>query len=104
MLVSRGNMLAALLHDASEAYLIDIPSPIKQKLSNYKEIEDGLMQVISKKFGFLWPLNEEIKDADKECLEYEWEIYMLNLDDDNFGMKQSDAKNQFLKMFNNLTP
>src|SRR5665811_1025646 len=28
--------LTALLHDASEAYLLDIPRPIKNNLNNYK--------------------------------------------------------------------
>ena len=27
------------MHDASEAYLMDIPSPVKKQLVNYKEIE-----------------------------------------------------------------
>lgn len=51
--------LEALLHDASEAYLLDVPKPIKQRLSNYKEIEDNLMRLIAKKFGFQYPLSEE---------------------------------------------
>jgi 5'-nucleotidase len=33
---------AALLHDASEAYLVDIPRPVKVSLSNYKELEARL--------------------------------------------------------------
>lgn len=49
--------LAALLHDASEAYLLDIPRPIKKGLSNYKEIEDKLMTAIAAKFGFEYPLH-----------------------------------------------
>jgi len=35
--------LVGLLHDASEAYLRDIASPIKQYLANYKELEEKLM-------------------------------------------------------------
>src|SRR5690606_28894528 len=52
--VSPEFQLAALLHDASEAFLLDIPSPIKHRLTNYKEIENTLMQVIAKKFSFQW--------------------------------------------------
>ena len=41
-----GNAIAALLHDASEAYIQDIISPIKQVITGYDIIEDNLMNVI----------------------------------------------------------
>ncbi|HET8688249.1 MAG TPA: hypothetical protein VFM18_16575 [Methanosarcina sp.] len=44
--------LAFLLHDATEAYLCDIPSPIKQYLPDYKKIERGLEEAISIKYGW----------------------------------------------------
>lgn len=44
--------LAFLLHDATEAYLCDIPSPIKQYLPDYKNIERTLEEAIAIKFGF----------------------------------------------------
>lgn len=56
--------LEALLHDASEAYLSDIAGPLKPHIKGYKEIEDKLMGVIAKKFGFEWPLSYEVKQAD----------------------------------------
>src|ERR1017187_8490138 len=40
----KAHQFAALMHDASEAYLMDIPRPIKKHLTNYYEIEDGLMK------------------------------------------------------------
>lgn len=76
-LVSDEYKLAALLHDASEAYLLDIPSPIKQGLSNYKEIEDKLMTLIAKKFGFKYPLELPVKEIDKKILNLEWEQLMI---------------------------
>lgn len=69
--------LTALLHDASEAYLLDIPSPIKSRLSYYKEIEDGLMKLISTKFNCIYPLPDEVKNVDKKMLEWEWNTIML---------------------------
>jgi hypothetical protein len=69
--------LEALLHDASEAYLLDIPSPIKQGLSNYKEIEDKLMVLIAEKFGFKYPLTKAVKKIDEEMLQFEWKHLML---------------------------
>lgn len=69
--------LAALLHDASEAYLLDIPRPIKKGLSNYKEIEDKLMNAIAAKFGFEYPLHEKVKEVDEYMLQWEWSTLML---------------------------
>lgn len=76
-LVPREHKLGALLHDASEAYLLDVPKPIKNRLTNYVEIEDRLMQVIADKFGFEWPLAPEIKKADTEMLSMEWNGLVL---------------------------
>lgn len=72
-----GLKLDALLHDASEAYLMDIPKPIKGGLANYKEIEDRLMGVIASKFGFEYPLRKEVKAVDEEMLNFEWNYLML---------------------------
>lgn len=49
----------ALMHDASEAYLMDVPRPIKPELTNYYEIEARLMKVIIDKFRVTF--NDEIK-------------------------------------------
>ena len=38
--------LYALLHDASEAYLGDMPRPIKKVCPWYKEIEENIMNKI----------------------------------------------------------
>lgn len=50
--------LACLLHDAAEAYLSDIPSPVKQYLPVYKELEDHLLAVIFDKYGLNSQLTE----------------------------------------------
>lgn len=39
--------LWALMHDATEAYMIDIPTPLKATLAGYKKREDKLMQLIA---------------------------------------------------------
>ena len=43
--------LATLHHDSAEAYLPDVPAPIKPALTNFKEIESGIQTAIHKKFG-----------------------------------------------------
>jgi len=60
--------LATLMHDASEAYLVDVPRPLKPWLVGYTEIENRLMAVIAKKFGFDWPLHPGIKEIDTAIL------------------------------------
>ena len=42
--------LEALLHDAAEAYLGDVPAPVKQLLSEYMALESSMEFVISAKF------------------------------------------------------
>lgn len=76
--VGSGIRMAALLHDASEAYLIDVPRPVKDQLPNYREIEDKVMRVIADKFGFEWPLHEDVKSADEMALQKEWDCLMLS--------------------------
>ncbi len=65
--------LAALLHDAEEAYMCDIPTPIKKQLVGYEEAADTLRRMIFKKFGLFDhnTLMRDIKIADDEM--YLWE-------------------------------
>lgn len=63
--------LQGLLHDATEAYLLDVPSPVKQYLGGYYEIENKLMSVILNKFGAGFPLNALVKEADTVMLKNE---------------------------------
>lgn len=60
--------LTALLHDSSEAYLVDVPRPLKPFLPGYYEIEHRLMAVIAQRFGTVWPLPAEVKDLDLAIL------------------------------------
>lgn len=57
--------LAGLLHDASEAYLADIASPVKACLPDYKQLEDNLLNAIAKKFGV--EFDDEVKQADLDA-------------------------------------
>lgn len=91
--------LAALLHDASEAYLLDMPTPIKIGLPDYKATEYKLMEVIANKFGFEFPLNPVIKKVDAEALEIEY-VNLVELDNYEFDcMSHTDAKIEFLELF-----
>ncbi len=63
-------MLQALLHDATEAYLGDVVSPLKPFLENYVEIENNLAKVIARRFGYRITEKSHriIKWADKTLL------------------------------------
>jgi len=43
--------IAALLHDATETYLADVPAPIKPLISGYKDVENKVMDVVFEKFN-----------------------------------------------------
>ncbi len=58
--------MAGLLHDASEAYLGDVSSPLKQLLPEYKRIEERVQQAIAASFNLGNDLHHPaIHEADK---------------------------------------
>lgn len=63
----------ALLHDASEAYLNDINSPVKSlvELTGYRDVEDELSRNIMRKFGASEEEIDEVKDADRKAFRME---------------------------------
>jgi len=56
--------LHGLLHDATEAYLGDVVSPLKKLLPDYRKIEQGVMSAICNKFEITFPRPGIIKKAD----------------------------------------
>ncbi|MGZ8256604.1 MAG: metal-dependent phosphohydrolase [Gallionella sp.] len=60
--------IEALLHDASEAYLKDIPSPLKALLPDYKLIEDRFERAIRAHFELPELHSQSVKDADNILL------------------------------------
>lgn len=57
-----------LLHDASEAFLVDVPRPIKSYLSGYKEAERSVMLAVAQAFGLNPDEPAEVKEADCRIL------------------------------------
>ncbi|PSR53888.1 phosphohydrolase [Adhaeribacter arboris] len=62
--------MAGLMHDAAEAYLPDIATPLKRIIQGFHVIEEGLMQVITLKFKLPPPVITQfkIKLADRTLL------------------------------------
>jgi len=100
-------LLGAFLHDTSEGYLVDIPTPVKLHLSNYIGIEHNLMDAIFLHFKLLNgdkdnPIqisydDPQIKFADKVALKFEASVLLssgggkwlalADFDDNGFPME-----------------
>lgn len=67
-------VLAALLHDASEAYLCDIPRPLKMmpEMAPYREMEARLEHAIAARFGLPYPMPEIVQCHDMRALATEY--------------------------------
>ena len=57
-----------LLHDAAEAYLSDLPRPVKQENAWFRQVEERLLQVIAQAFSLPWPVPEAVWRADDVLL------------------------------------
>jgi 5'-nucleotidase len=60
--------LWGLLHDLGEAYLGDMPRPIKLGFPAFEEAELRLVRVACEVFGLPWPMPAEVKQADDALL------------------------------------
>lgn len=60
--------LWGLLHDASEAYLGDVATPLKGMLPCYQQMEELVQRAIARAFGLRWPMPGDVKVADRRAL------------------------------------
>ena len=106
--------LACLLHDASEAYMSDVTTPVKNNLDAYKKYEQNLINLIFEKYT--GPLTEEEKivvfSIDKELLYYEFYLFMkvelsskpVIKTNPDFSFKPFETvENKFLELFEKLS-
>ncbi|KVR95826.1 hypothetical protein [Burkholderia vietnamiensis] len=116
--------MQGLLHDAAEAYLGDVSTPLKQLIPDYKAIEHRVEQVICNAFFLPFPLDPCVKKADLRMLVTEKRDLMprpLKRDGDRDGVawvpfadihpleeritpvSSSVAKRMFLERYEELT-
>lgn len=103
----------ALLHDASEAYLTDIPRPIKPHLDNYFDIELLAEKCIQSALKCK-PMNDLIARLDTNIVRDEAEQLFVNVpswasDYELTGVKvkglnPEQARAEFMRRFNELKP
>lgn len=109
--VLKVELLAHLLHDASEAYLGDVTTPLKLLLPHYRELEDRWEAVIRERFslptvGALW---RKVARADHDALKIEQQVlcWDASLPDPGVGAdldcwSPADAERRFLYNFRRL--
>lgn len=108
-------LLFALFHDAAEAYIGDVITPVKHYLPFFKEIEDKIMKAVSDKFGFRMTKHrkKKIKQADLLMCSAEkrdlhpTEIEWPNMPDPSpvrtiIPWAPSYAKGRFMREYNEL--
>jgi hypothetical protein len=71
-----GDAWQALWHDAAEALVGDVTSPLKVQLPKFKRIEDGLLAQMGRQFGFDFPFSYITHRADKVMVQLEGEQLM----------------------------
>lgn len=105
--------LACLLHDASEAYISDVTSPLKSQLPKYREIEDRLQSMIYSHFNICDIDHNVVCSIDMSIFYYEF----INLLDEIPEIKTqtilslpdfeeryfTEVKNDFLNLYNKLS-
>lgn len=115
-LVPAEERLAALLHDAAEAYLGDMVKPLKNLFPEFSAIEDQVMRIIGERFQIdLANLHPSIKEADRIALATEkrdlmphstepWSILdgIQPLPQIIAPLTPNEAKSAFLKAFAEL--
>lgn len=65
--------LEGLLHDAAEAYIGDMVSPLKQLMPEYKLVEARINALVAQVFGLAYPEPHSVKQADLAVLAAERE-------------------------------
>lgn len=77
-------VLIGLLHDSAEAYIGDIPSPIKKYIDGIEEIEDNIFRCVLLHLGIDYPTVEEwdiVMEVDRSMLYFEGPQLTENTDD-----------------------
>lgn len=76
---SPGNAAWALMHDAAEAYITDIPYPIKAAglVPGIVDAEKQIMRVICERFGLDPVEPAEVKELDMEILDLEADAFLV---------------------------
>ena len=111
---SEENKLWGLLHDSAEAYISDVPTPVKRCIIGYETIEANILKAVATRFGLIYPYPREVKEIDGRVLFDE--AHAIMPDESRLWVKEhemlgievtpwepAEAERRFLEMFNVLT-
>lgn len=93
--------LEALLHDAAESFLVDVPRPVKYELTQYRELEQKVEDQLFPLLNLKYPFDPIVKQADDHILDEEWK-YMI-LGDRRAMWKPETAASMFIEMYEDLS-
>lgn len=109
-------VLACLLHDASEAYMSDVPRPFKHALPSYVEAEENLLEMIYEKFlgsGLSEEEQKLVKIIDDDLLYYDLKVLLgetpagdapnLKIELDYTVQSFEKVEAQYLKLYERLS-
>lgn len=80
------NRLSGLLHDAPEAYIGDMVSPLKKMIPAFQAFEGDVWEVLARQQGLPLALPQDVKDADLEMLALEARD-LMGVDPTAWGLK-----------------
>lgn len=106
--------LWGLLHDLGEAYLGDMPRPVKASFPEFEAAEETLLRTACQAFGLSWPMPPEVKRADDILLATEvrdlmapsprpWNLKEQPLSEPIVPLSPDRAEDAFLKRFQELS-
>jgi uncharacterized protein len=120
--VPPADALWGLLHDAAEAYLCDLPRPVKREpqMHMYRDAEDRLLACVAVKFGLEPEMPDSVKQADRVLLatefrdvttvsDLDWIVAECGVEPLDHRMhiidpwSSSTAEDNFLRRFRELT-
>lgn len=71
LIVPPEHAFTALMHDTAEAFMNDLPTPLKAAVPAFKALEEKIEADMARRFGFEYPLPPEVKLADLQMLAIE---------------------------------
>lgn len=115
-LVPKEYALHGLMHDAAEAFLGDVSTPLKQLLPDYKRIERSVEVEVLGRFGLSAEMPECVKVADlrmlraealhfmpKSCMDWPCLQGVEPIEQRLIPMSPSQAKTEFLERYRAIT-
>lgn len=111
---AKKEIFSGLMHDASEAFISDVPSPFKKFFPGFLEAEIRMEEWLAKRFLFDFPYPKSVKYNDLRALATEMRDLMSESDEKQVDappfftkikpLNPEDSKRLFLAYYNEYKP